>query len=827
MSLALGQRTVERRPGNGGVPARRAVFRWAWRLFRREWRQQALVLSLLIVAVAATTVGLAVVPNVVSSRAEAEFGTADHIVSVAGSPQTVSADVAAARAYFGTIDVIAHQKIGIPGSLGGIDLRAQDPHGRFGSPTLRLDAGRYPVGPNEVAVTSRVAAIFNLHIGETWQQRGTERRVVGLVENPNNLLDAFALVAPGQLSAPSAVAILVQATETKAQSFHLPGGGPVFLMTRSTSDQRDATIGVLVLTTIGLLFVGLLSVGGFAVLAGRRQRALGMLGAVGATDRHLRLVMLANGIVVGAVGAVTGAATGLGLWLAFAGRLETLAERRFDRFHLSWWAIGAALLLAVLTAFAAAWWPARAAARVSIVSALSGRPPRPRPARGFAAPGGLLLAVGVGLLVLAHQKRPALIVIGIVATTVGLLLLAPLSIRGLAAAGRRSPIAVRLSLRDLARYQLRSAAALGAITLAIGIAATIAITAAAQATTDPSTGGTLPANQLMVYLGVPGNGAPVPELDSTHLRLAQAGVGAIAAKVGSHHVLALQEAINPAGENLPAGQGNGPGGKVPASLAKLIHHGRGFDVSPSGALYIATPAVLARYGITTGNIDPTTDLLTSRTDITGLALFSGPRNQIAHPKVQTVNLPRYSSDPNTLITPHAMQTLSLQARPAAWLIQTPRPLTTSQIDAVSKDAAAAGLTIETRDVQPSLTRLRNDATAAGVLVALGVLAMTVGLIRSETGRDLRTLAAIGAGRTTRRTLTGATAGCLALLGALLGTAGAYLALLAWYHHRLHSLTNVPIADLSAIVVGLPILAAIAGWLLAGRESNAIARQPLE
>jgi hypoxanthine phosphoribosyltransferase len=33
--------------GNGGIPARRAVFRWGWRLFRREWRQQLLVLGLL------------------------------------------------------------------------------------------------------------------------------------------------------------------------------------------------------------------------------------------------------------------------------------------------------------------------------------------------------------------------------------------------------------------------------------------------------------------------------------------------------------------------------------------------------------------------------------------------------------------------------------------------------------------------------------------------------------------------------------------------------------------------------------------------------------
>ena len=36
---------------DGGAPARRAVMRWAWRLFRREWRQQLLVLALIIVAV--------------------------------------------------------------------------------------------------------------------------------------------------------------------------------------------------------------------------------------------------------------------------------------------------------------------------------------------------------------------------------------------------------------------------------------------------------------------------------------------------------------------------------------------------------------------------------------------------------------------------------------------------------------------------------------------------------------------------------------------------------------------------------------------------------
>jgi hypothetical protein len=38
---------------------------------------------------------------------------------------------------------------------------------------------------------------------------------------------------------------------------------------------------------------------------------------------------------------------------------------------------------------------------------------------------------------------------------------------------------------------------------------------------------------------------------------------------------------------------------------------------------------------------------------------------------------------------------------------------------------------------------------------------------------------------------------------------------------------VPAADLAAILAGLPLTAAVAGGLLAGRQPPAIARQPLE
>jgi putative ABC transport system permease protein len=143
-------------------------------------------------------------------------------------------------------------------------------------------------------------------------------------------------------------------------------------------------------------------------------------------------------------------------------------------------------------------------------------------------------------------------------------------------------------------------------------------------------------------------------------------------------------------------------------------------------------------------------------------------------------------------------------------------------------AVSSGATTETRSQAPSLAELRNWATAAGILLALSVLAMTVGLIRSETGGDLRTLSATGASSTTRRALTAATAGALGLLGALLGTAVAYLAAIAWFRSSLSTtLSHAPATDLVVILVGLPLAATVGGWLLAGRQPRTITRQPLD
>ena len=436
------------------------------------------------------------------------FGTADARIDIANpGPNGVAADTAAARQRFGTVEAIAHETVPVPGSITPVDLRAQDPHGAFSKPMLRLVSGKYPTGPGEVAVTATVATTFSLKIGSSWPVNGRTLRVVGIVENPKDLQDAFGLVAPGEISTPSSVTLLFDASGTRVTTFHPPAGTVQGIMSSgadAAQQQRNQALAVLLLATIGLTFIGLLSVAGFTVMAQRRLRALGMIGAIGATDRQVRRVMLANGAAVGAVGAIVGAGLGLGVWFALTPAFERVVGHRYDPFALPWWAVIAGAILAILTALAASWWPARAAARLPIVAALSGRPAPPQPAHRFALLGTVLAAAGFVALVLAHAVHPVLIVVGILATTAGMLLLAPLGIRALAAFAARAPVAVRLALRDLARYQARSGAALAAASLAVGIAATIAVTAAAQQAHDHTlTGGNLPTNQLIVWLANP------------------------------------------------------------------------------------------------------------------------------------------------------------------------------------------------------------------------------------------------------------------------------------------------------------------------------------
>jgi putative ABC transport system permease protein len=824
VSATLRDRGVRPGPASGGVPARRAVARWAWRLFRREWRQQILVLALLILTVAAAAFSVSAAYDVASLPGP-QFGSASHLLQFDGTnPKALTADIAAARKAFGTIQLIGRRFVPIPGSTQTVEFRAESPHGPYSGPMLALTEGRFPAGPGQVAVTGPLAQTLQLRIGSTLSLDG-HQTVTGIVENPSDLNDEFALVSPSGAGPPQSVTVLLNAGPASFEAFRAAFHGPLVWQARGASTQGAVAGGMLGAVTVLLLLVGLVAAAGFAVIAARRQRQLGMLAAIGATRRQLRMVMVTGGAVVGVIAAVAGTAAGLAVWIAAAPGLDTFAGHRIDRFAIPWDLVALGMLLAVVTATGAAWWPARAAARLPVTLALSARPPRPRPAHRPALLAVLMIVAGVACLGLGNQNRPPLIIAGAVAMTLGILFISPLAIRALTAPGRRAPVAVRLALRDLARHQARSGAALAAISLALGITAAIIISSAADKTA--ANAGNLPDTQILVWTGQSDgpNGPVIPLRTPAQLRVLAAAVHQIAGPLPHPDATALDMPVNPADKPQPGGQGSQAGQPV-ASLGAPQNPaagGRGGTYSTI-PLYVATPAVLRYLGISPATITPAADFLTVQAGqlvVTTASTFG----TVTH--VQRIQAPSYASQPTSLMTLGGLHRRGWTQIQSGWLVQSGKPLTAAQLAAARDVAAKAGLIIEARNSQASLATISAAATAAGALLALGVLAMTVGLIRTEAAGDLRTLTAAGATSTTRRTLTAVTAGALALLGALLGSACAYLALAAGHLSDLGSLSRVPVLYLAITILGVPVAATLISWILAGRQPSSIARQMLE
>jgi putative ABC transport system permease protein len=827
-----------------GIVARRAVFRWGWRLFRREWRQQLLVLGLLTVAVAATAWGAGVVTNSQLGNPNwPTYGTAAARAKLPGSDPSLAADIATIQRRWGPADVIENESIAT-GTNQSVQLRAEKPHGHFNAPLLGLVSGAYPDGPGQVALTSQVAALYGAHVGGTWRAVGTTWRVTGIVQDPSNLSDEFALVAPGQVRHPTQVIMLLGSSAARLASTNgdvtLPSvpAAALFIPSGFGGGFSPAVL-ILVLEVLGLAFIGMLSVASFSVMAQRRLRALGMLSAIGATGRNLRLVMIVNGTVVGVAGALAGTALGLAAWFAYAPRLQQATDHVVDPASLPWWAIVIGAVFAIVTSVLASRSPAKTMAAVPVVAALSGRPAPPKAIHRSALPGVIAFAAGLAFLAFAGGLSGPLgggggggsalpLLLGLVGVIVGIFLVAPLGISVLTAgAGSRLPVAIRIAWRDLVRYRARSGAALAAVTFAMFLAMVICLVGS-ERTANPlmPSGPNLSSSQLVVTAGrSPSQGMRMPLTSAQEASLGRR-LNSLAVSLHARSAVPLE----------PAGLLNQAGAPVNRNSNSI-----------GVGLYVATPRLLATYGIRASQIAPGTDVLTSRPGLAGLSHLemiygnqresdsdnSGPsctpRNCLASPAIQTISsLPSGTDAPNTLITEYALRKYHVQTQLNGWLIQAPAPLTAGQIRAARHVVLAYQAPLEIASGGADFGEIAAVGTVIGILIALGVLAASVGLIRSETARDLRTLTATGASPTTRRTITAATAAALGLLGAVLGMAFALAASLVWAHGSLSALFgDVPLADVLILLTGLPLVAAAGGWLLAGREPEIISRQPLD
>jgi putative ABC transport system permease protein len=840
----------ERRPSEGGIPARRAVTRWAWRLFRREWRQQFLILALITVAVAATVLGSSVAVNNPPPK-NAGFGTAHYSVSFASYGKKAQNFITKLE-HLGTEQIIENETYSIPGSIHTYQLRSQDPHGPFGGPMLSVVSGHFPSSAAEVAVTNGVASAFHLSVGQSWQVGGVEREVVGIVENPQSLLDEFALVEPGQVPNATQVTALfdVSGASLRAISKGVQINSPASVANSNPLNPETISLAALVL---GMLLIALVSIGGFTVLAQRRMRSIGMLESIGATDRHVRLVVSANGTVVGVVGAILGFIVGFAGWLAYRPSFEQSAHHVIGVFALPWTVVFVAMVLAVLAAYFAASRPARAVTKVPIVHALSGRPAPPRQIHRSAIP-GIVILVGAFLLLgysggtgggNGSGGAPELI-LGLVLLMPGLILLAPFLLSLTERVGRRAPIATRLALRDLARYRARSGSALAAISIGVLISVIVVLAVASRGNVLDYAGPNLTSNQLALHTGFPPQGQIIVHRNAKGQLV----------RVRHHKTeTATPTQLAASAEQIAKG--------LDAQLIPLESPNAGLNGTEggrnwSGQIYVATPQLLRAFGIKESEINPNADVLSLRPGLSGFSglVFnygtnskqaggpsapggnSGPscspaNGCLAHPVIQDISaLPGGTSAPNTVITEHAMKEFHITAVTSDWLVVGSQTFTAAQISSAQLTASTQQLQVESRNDIPSTSTVTNWATLFGIIIALGVLAMSVGLVRSETSSDLRTLAATGASSYTRRTLTAVTAGALGFLGALLGVVGGYVAMIGWLRSNslnggISALGNVPFGDIVLILFGMPALAAVVGWLFASREPAVLGRQPIE
>ena len=833
---------------NGGMPARGAVVRWSWRLFRRDWRQHLLIVILLTSSVAAAVGFTCAAYNVAPASGNAQFGDATHFFRFDNDDAAALQDkLDAGLDWFGSIDAIGHREVPVPGTEQSVDYRSQDPDGAFGGPMLALRTGRYPIEENEAAVTQSIADLVGARIGATIGLDGVERTVVGIVENPSDLDDDFVLLDPSTVVQSDSVAMLVHADEERVNSFRPPGANGRSLSARGDmSEDMMAAVLVLVVSTLALFLVALIAAASFTVIAHRRLPQLGMMSAIGATEKHLRLTMLASGAVTGSLAAVVGAVVGITGWIVVAPRMESSVGYRIDPYNLPWPVITATMLLALVAATASAWWPGRTVSRIPTVLALSGRPPRPAALHRSTAVAVVLLTVGVVCLAIGGRAKNGItptelviVCVGILGVVGGVLLVSPLAVRALAGFAGRAPIAERVALRDLGRYRARSASALAAVALALGLPVVIvATTAAAENQLGP---GNLPADQIVVQqAGLDGPFIP----DPAAIASLQAGLDAIADVLNDPTVLRLDGAANPNARPDPNVDA------VPGISVARKHGDDGW--ADLGLIFVATPELLDQYGLPPDAADDAGILTRFALPLDVMDLGDPPPRRDPAPSEpasrepttrETEGEPReasraiepleapgalpdtYTSLPGALVSTADAASRGWTSEPSGrWLITNAQALSPAELEAARTIAVQYGLSVESRDESSTLANLRLGAVAVGITLALGILAMTVGLIRSESAGELRTLTATGATGRIRRRITAATAGGLAGLGALLGAAGAYIALVA---AQIDDLTPLPITELAIIVIGTPIAAAAVGWVFAGREPEALGRRPID
>ncbi len=758
--------------------------------------------------------------------------------------------------------------------------------------------GRAPAGSREIAVTAEAADTHAVRIGDTVRSFDDTAawRIVGLVRFPGAYGEIVAY-RPGELpgltpAEPGSRQWLVDtpAELTWPQIQRLNSAGiladarslrlrpPAELATSAgepadagfTGSDAAATGSVALLAGLGVLEVILLAGPAFAVGARTRQRELALIAANGGTPAHLRRVVLADGVVLGAAGAVCGVALGIGL--AWSGR--GLSERYLFQAYAGGFRVFPAALLVICTAavgtgMLAALVPAATAARQPVVAALTGRRGAVRSRRRWLVLGLAMVAVGGSVATVgAWQGSFGLILLGLTVGEVGLVLCTPSLLGLIGRLGPWLPLGARMSVRDTARNRSSAAPAISAVMAAVaGSVAVGVVLASDNARERAEYRPMLPPGTVAVRLEHPAGGPAARDLVA-------AAVATTRSTLRTDRTMVSDRATCAAGA----------GPDLSCSLEPVVPLARRcpyappqFDGEPSGAQRRAANAdprcadVATRFPLFPGAATTDGAALAALTGASGAELAAGsavltaggvvttdPRHVVdgritleartvrgdgtlVHP-VRSLTVPAYvlrSPVPALVVSPALVTGAGLATEPEA-VLATPA----TAPDEATRQRLDAGLRAITPGVYSMVeegpfggddTTLLLLAIAAG-LITLGAAGVATGLAAVDGRNDLATLGAIGASPRVRRLLSLNQAGVIAGVGTALGLAAglgaAYTILAAMNQGQLAPdrwprdvpyPPTVPWSSL-AVLLAVPVVAMLGAGLLT-RSRLPIERRP--
>jgi putative ABC transport system permease protein len=726
-------------------------------------------------------------------------------------------------------------------------------------PLLRHQAeivdGRQPTDRGDVLLSPVLAERLHVGVGATISARGAPAlHVVGLVRDPYCLSCERAVAAPGSTLGRIAVSDSeVQELEGPTYLVDLPTGVSaadlwpalaqqgVALTPRdaylhperyqgagsgfaSVGDARSAAL-VMLIAGLGLLEVVLLAGAAFAVGARRQTRELGLIAASGGSPRHVRRIVLAQGLVLGAMGAVAGVAAGIGLAIAGRPLWESLDGALLPVWEFSPLEIAGAALIGLVSGLLAAIVPAVGAARMRPVDALAERFRTSRRTRRRSAGLGATLIVaggacGLGGSVLiaddfaAYARElarvsemggyptvptptgpVALIVGGATLLVAGMVILTPILIGRLGTLGKRLPVATRLAVRDAARHRHRTGPATTAIAVAVAGSVVLAFVLAGTFRADelrhiPQ----LPPHVLAFETGVTDNVGTVRQT---------ARAAAKALPGGSAHELRQLDEMELVRRDDDPSCANGCNlGGGPAVIAG----DEALNAAASGGAYDDA----ARRALAAGQIVVFDRALLRPDGRVALHRLgdAGPEN-VRLPGHLAQRRAAYEALPSALVPPSVRRAQHWKLASYRVLVDYDSRATENQVVAAIDAADRRGVTAY-NDAAPDPPANGLMLAIAGIaaFVTLVGVAISVALSAAEGRADLATLAAVGAAPRRRRALAASQALVIAGLGCVVGIAfGAFVA----YTSRATTGSPdfvVPWMNLAVTGLAVPLLAVV-------------------